>query len=292
MTSVLVTGASGYIGGRLMEHLATAGRRAHALARNAFDDASQFEGVGSVVHLAGANEVDAATDPERALLDTVRATWRVTQAAAAAGVERLVYVSTVHVYGPPDESALLSENLLPAPHGSYAVARLASEHIIDAADIDAVVLRMTNSVGAPHNVAVRRWTLVANDLCRQAATTGTMRLRTDGSQWRDFVPMSDAVRILAATTDPAAVPAGTYNLGSGVPTTVRQLAELVGDAFEELTGERPLLEAPELRADPPKPYYVSVRRLADLGLYADGNLADAVAETARFCLEHASELGA
>ena len=41
--------------------------------------------------------------------------------------------------------------------------------------------------------AVDRWTLVANDLCRQAVTTGALALRTTGTQWRDFVALDDVV---------------------------------------------------------------------------------------------------
>src|SRR3546814_5587857 len=83
-----------------------------------------------------------------------------------------------------------------------------------------------------------RWTLVAADLCRSAVSTGELVLRSTGQQWRDFIGLADVVRAIAASTDPAKVPAGTYNLASGTSTTVRELAELVQDRVEARTGKR------------------------------------------------------
>src|SRR3546814_8649299 len=80
-----------------------------------------------------------------------------------------------------------------------------------------------------------RWTLVAADLCRSAVSTGELVLRSTGQQWRDFIGLADVVRAIAASTDPAKVPAGTYNLASGTSTTVRELAELVQDRVEART---------------------------------------------------------
>jgi UDP-glucose 4-epimerase len=292
VSAVVITGARGYIGGRLVGHLETRGDHSLRLIdrSNAGDLKEACAGADAVVHLAGANEILTAENPEEALAETVSTTWQTARAAAEGGVRRFVYVSTVHVYGAALEGAVLDERVLPAPRGAYAVARLASEHAAGSHDVDLVVLRLTNAVGAPDRPDVQRWTLVANDLCRQAALTGALRLRSHGWQWRDFVPMADVVGILEAALDPPAVPAGTFNLGSGTPTTVRGLAELVQDAFESLTGERPPLHAPDGPDERPKTHRVSVQRLADLGLRAGGELAAAVEETASFCLAHRGEL--
>jgi len=257
-------------------------------------------GVDAVVHLAGANEVAAAEDPDRALSDTVIATAHVAEAARRAGVQRFVYVSTVHVYAASmANGTVLTEDLVPSPRHVYAIARLASEHLAAAAatpasSMDVVVFRLTNSVGAPLDPGVDRWSLVANDLCRQAATTGSLRLRTHGLQWRDFVAMADVCRILAAAMpgDRAhpCIPPGTYNLGSGEPMTVRQLAGLVQDACEGATGHRPPLVAPAPPAEALPAYSVSVGRLARLGLGARTTVRSAVEETLAFCLKHRGEL--
>ena len=244
--------------------------------------------VGTVVHLAGENEVVAATEPDRALTATIMATRHFAAAAAAAGVERVVYASTVHVYGTRlQPGADVDEETAPQPTSEYAIARLASEHLLSAltaSGIDVLAMRLTNVVGAPLDVSVDRWTLVTNDLCRQAVTTGRLRLKSSGHQYRDFVAASDVEDLLAATTN-GSIPAGTYNVGSGQPTTIRELAGIVQDRMEARTGTRPPLDAPPLPDGPtPPPYHVIVDRVRGAGPAMATPLPAAVDETVAFCL--------
>jgi len=314
---ILITGAGGYIGGRLVCSLREEARAVRALVHeqapylelganevviaNLTKDLERLRsacgGISTVVHLAGQNEVVAAQDPAAALSDTTLATLRVAEAAREAEVQRLVYLSTVHVYGRRmQEDAVLSEDLRPEPTSVYPIARLASEHLLAGfaqRGLEVVVLRLTNSVGAPIDPSVDRWSLVVNDLCRQGARDGHLELRTSGIQWRDFIPLADVCRIIgeaSRTNGGAVVPPDTYNLGSGTPITIRDIAGLVQDAFERLTGTRPGLEAPPPPPERPRPYHVSVQRLADCDLVASTPLEQAVEETASFCLAHRDEI--
>jgi UDP-glucose 4-epimerase len=295
---VAVTGASGFLGSRILGSLA--GQEPVALVRKpvAWLDARQVDvdlleptdrvaealaGVSAVVHLAGHNEVVAASDPDRALAETIVIGRHVAEAARLAGVQRFVYVSTVHVYGARlVDGAVIDEDVVPAPRSAYAVARLAVEHLV-AALPDAVVLRLTNAVGAPVHPDVNRWTLVAADLCRTAVATGVVQLHSTGQQWRDFIALDDVARMVVAATDVALVPQGTYNVASGHPLTVRALAELVQDRVEARTGSRPELVAPSPTGPDPEPYRVDPGRLAALGLTASVPLADAVDDIISLC---------
>ncbi len=310
---MLVTGAGGYVGSGLVPALAQEGWdvRAALRERAPYLDGAQIvadlaedsdearracEGTDVVVHLAGENEVIAAQRPAAALAATVLATERIVEAAVAAGVRRLVYMSTMHVYGERiAEDAVLTEDLRPEPRALYAVARLASEHVASALStggMELVVLRLTNSLGAPAHPSVDRWTLVCNDLCRQGTLTERLELRSSGVQWRDFVALADVHAVVAAACRfaPPTLPPGTYNLGSGTPMTVRALARLIQDAFERQTGRRPELIAPEPEGRSPRPYTVSVERLAAHGLRATTPVEQAVEETVRFCIEHKEAL--
>lgn len=154
-----------------------------------------------------------------------------------------------------------------------------------------MVLRLSNTVGAPYDPRVDRWTIVANDLCRQGSLTNELRLRSSGVQWRDFVSLRDVCGALTAASEPEGpLPPGTYNLASGHPLTVRELAHMIQRSFERQTGSRPELHAPPPSGEPPGAYHVSVQRAAEHGLQLSAPLHDAVDETVRFCLDHRDRL--
>lgn len=247
------------------------------------------------MHLAGEDELVAAREPERALADTVRAAQRLAAACRRAGVPRIVYLSTVHVYGARMvPGAVLDEALRCEPRSAYAIARLACEHALAAAlapGTELVVLRLTNSVGAPADVSVDRWSLVANDLARAGARHGRLVLHSDGTQWRDFVALAEVCAVIAAACRPEPLAAGTYNLGSGRPRTVRELAGLVQDAFVTAGAPRPPLDAPHPAPDPPGPYRVAIDRLAAAGLAPPDTVPAAIRETVDFCLHNRDHLG-
>lgn len=303
---IAVTGAAGYVGGRVAAALGDAAR---AIVRSPVpwlprhqqvecdllgptaSITAALAGASAVVHLAGLNEVIAGTDPDRAVHETVAMAEAVRAATRAAGVRRVVYVSSVHVYGAHmAPGALLHEDLEPAPTSPYARARHLCEELI-AADpaLDAVLLRLTNAVGPPADPTIDRWTLVASDLCRSAVLDRTMVLRSTGQQWRDFIALEDACRILLGTLSDD-VPPDTYNLASGRPSTVRSLAELIQDRVELACGWRPALEGPVPTGDPDEPYTVATERLAGLGLQAELALEDAVDELVDHCVKHEAAL--
>ena len=308
MTTVLVTGAGGYIGQRLVARLVDDGVEVRALVRRpvAWPDkvagrldevvgdlvadpdlaSKALDGTDVVVHLAGANEAAMGSDPERALAETVLAAERV-----AAGAARVIYLSTIHVYGEAmREGAVIIEDTPAAPVHPYAAARLACEGVFERSGAPALLFRLTNGVGAPTRPDVQRWSLVANELCREGALSGRLTLRTSGAQWRDFIALRDVEAVVSALV-PRSFDSGIYNLGSGNSVTVRALAELIRSRFEALGEPAPELVAPPLPDNPPGPYRVDISHLAELGVTTPTPLVDAVDETVRFCLAHRSTLG-
>jgi UDP-glucose 4-epimerase len=305
MTSVLVTGAGGYIGQRITRRLAHSGVPVRALVRTSVPWPAGVDevvgdlvletdlarraamGVDTVVHLAGANEVAAAEDPEGSLTATVTAAERI----AASGAPRIIYLSTIHVYGAAlREGAVIDEATPVAPAHPYAAARLACEEVFRSSGVPSLIFRLTNGVGAPSLPDVARWSLVANELCREGATSGRLTLRTPGVQWRDFVALADVESIVHTLVAPSAFHHGLFNLGSGHSVTIRDLAAVVQDSFVDFGESRPELVAPPPPPDPPGPYTVDVRHLSSLGVAASTPLRQAIDETVRFCLDHREAL--
>lgn len=309
MNVLTVTGASGYLGGRVVKyasrfpdlHVRSVVRQPAAwlpgdvvqIENLELDGDRAVSGSDFVIHLAGANEVAASSDPDASLRDTVAGARAVAEACSRSGVSRLVYVSTVHVYGQAlQPGELVDEETTPQPRSPYAIARLAAEHTLKTCSgkTHLVILRLTNSVGAPAHPAVNRWSLVGNDLCRQVACGRAIKLKSSGQQWRDFVAMRDVVEILTACGREESIPASTYNLGSGVPTTIRGFADLVAEVAGKNGLGHPDVVAPEPEPNPPLPYRVSVGRLSALGYRARTPLDDAIAETLLFCTRHHEQL--
>jgi UDP-glucose 4-epimerase len=304
VTTVLVTGAGGYIGQRLVARLVDEGVGVRALVRrpvpwpegvdevvgDLVDDAGvaakAVAGADLVVHLAGANEAAMGSDPDRAIASTIAAAEQV----IAASPQRVIYLSTIHVYGDAlHDGAVVDESTHAVPLHPYAAARLACEEVFERSGVPTLRFRLTNGVGAPRRPDVRRWSLVANELCREGALSGRMTLRTSGAQWRDFIALRDVESIVVALID-RSFESGLFNLGSGHSVTVRSLTGLIADSFESVGEPRPELVAPPLPDEVPGAYRVDVSHLAELGLAVTTPLGDAVDETVRFCLTHREDL--
>ena len=275
---VLITGGLGYLGGRMGRHLAGTGNfdvvlgtRGLAplpplgfparLATMRFDDdaslAGAVQGMDCVVHLAAINDTRCAEDPVRALEINGVYTQRLVAAAIGAGVRRLLYVSTAHVYGAP-LAGTIDERTLPRPRHPYAISHRVAEDCVLAAhdrrEIEGVVARLSNGYGTPLWRDVPCWSLVINDLCRQAVERRRLVLESDGFQRRDFVPMPDVVRAAEHLLQlaPGQLGDGIFNLGGDAPWTIFAAAQRIAARGEALLGapipiERPA-PSPEARS--------------------------------------------
>ena len=261
---VLITGGLGYLGGRIGRHLAGTGRFDVTLGtRNtatapALDFSARIEtirlddpgslprslrGVDLLIHLAALNDAESAADPARALQVNGIQTHHLLAAAAAARVRRIFYVSTAHVYGAP-LSGTIDENTPPRPSNPYASSHRVAEEAVLAAhargDIEGVVVRLSNGYGAPLWPGVRCWTLVVNDLCRQAVERRRLVLRSDGLQRRDFVPLTDVARACEHLLNLSreACGNGLFNLGGDATWMIYECAQRVAVRCEAVLGYR------------------------------------------------------
>jgi len=142
---VLVTGASGFIGRGLVSYLLARGSEVVPVVRRASEIPNErvlnledrdawcaaLEGCDSVVHLAGRAHVmhETATDPAQAFnTANVDNTLTVARYAAAAGVPRFVFLSSVKVNGESTQPGqCFQADDPPAPQDDYARSKLAAE---------------------------------------------------------------------------------------------------------------------------------------------------------------------
>jgi UDP-glucose 4-epimerase len=287
---LLVTGARGYLGGRLLRDLP--GSRA-VLAditdADAFREALHEAGPASaLVHLAGANELVCAADITRGFLVNATSLTSVVRAAKEYGVRRVILFSTFHVYGETRDGGTISEATVPVPVHPYGITKLAGEHVARIAarrdGVELAIVRLSNGVGAPVAGDISRWSLVALDLCRQAHEHGVLALKSSGVQRRDFVSVADivaAVEVLLGA-DAATLADPVFNLGSGTTTSVRELAGIVASEYRAAYGAAVELRAPA--PDGPAPtFHYDVTKLRALGFVPHTDLHREMRETLSFC---------
>jgi UDP-glucose 4-epimerase len=255
--TVLVTGATGFVGGRLIEQWLQQGFcKVVAMTRKpdlAVFGGSRAEetivgdlatmtdqdllaachGVDCVVHLVGTTAAECQTNPITGVNTNVLGTIRIARAAKAAGVKHHIQMSTIHVYGDL-AGRLIDENTPPKPAHPYAVAHLAAEQLAQlesTSNFAVSVVRLSNAFGRPHHPAVRCWDLIANDLCRQAIETQQMFVRSSGYQERDFIPLSNVCRAVTHLIESNISGSQVYHLGSRKCLTIRELASQIENRY-------------------------------------------------------------
>jgi UDP-glucose 4-epimerase len=160
MTRVLVTGATGFCGRPLVTTLTDAGYAVRAAVRGtpspAFaraievvqadlglpvDWAPLLAGVDAVVHLAGIAHARARIPDARYDAINHQATAALAQAAHAAGVQDLVFVSSVRAQSGSAADRVVTERDAPAPTDAYGRSKLAAEAAVAASGVPFTILR-------------------------------------------------------------------------------------------------------------------------------------------------------
>lgn len=259
----LVTGAAGFLGAHVTRALVAAGARVTALVRpttdpwrlaplrddlelvhadaRALGDASLSHRLGRhdvVYHLAAAG-VDQRQQDAAAIVDVnVGGTTAALEHASRAGVGRFVYCGSCFEYG---EGTAAREDRLPHPLNEYAASKSAGWLLAHAhgrrTGLDVVTLRPFTVYG-PLEAPQRLVPFVIG----RALAGGRIEL-TGGRQTRDWVHADDAAEAFLRAGEVDGVAGSTFNVCTGVETSVRALVELV----VALTGER---ATPEFGARP------------------------------------------
>jgi UDP-glucose 4-epimerase len=141
-------------------------------------------GCDALVHAAGVTDEDFR-QPGAAAAKVERGARALLDAARDAGIGRLAYFSSAHVYGPLE--GVIDETHALDPRSDYARAHVATESLFRDAAGSVLLARPCAVYGMPPALErFARWSLIPFDFPRQALG-GRIVLKSAGTQRRNFV---------------------------------------------------------------------------------------------------------
>ncbi len=268
----LVTGGAGFIGSNLVRALLARGDDVRVLDNFSTGNRSNLaellgevelvegelrsyervhnavRGVEVVFHLGALGSVPRSVqDPLTSGAVNVEGALNVLLAARDEGVRRVVYASSSSIYGNQAELPL-RETMAPDPISPYGVAKLAAERYCVSftrvySSFETVVLRYFNVFG-PRQDPRSQYAAVVPLFVTAIAAGEPVTIFDDGEQSRDFTYVDNVVAANLLAVDAPGASGRIFNISSGAPATVNELAETIGR----------LLDKPvERRYLPPRP---------------------------------------
>lgn len=255
MAKYLVTGGCGFIGSHLADALLAAGCQVRILddlstgrlsnapsaAELMIGDASDplvsfraLEGMDGCFHLAAVASVERANQhwfqTHRVNLS---ATIALLEASKAHGRLPMVYASSAAVYG-DNQDVPLTEQAATRPLTAYGADKLGCEqHARVAGGVHGVPttgLRFFNVYGDRQDPK-SPYSGVISIFCDRLAAGQGVTIFGDGGQERDFIHVSDVVARLMQAMDNVSVTAPVFNVCTGKPTVIGDLAHIIADVL-------------------------------------------------------------
>ncbi len=247
---ILVTGSSGFIGSSVVRNLIESGRFVRPTSRRSIDKLTSefgtpvirfdileniesqkevFHNVKTLIHCASPNDIQSR-DSDGGMQLAVLGTFSLIEAAVRHGVKRIIFLSTLQVYG-TELSGLVNESSPINCESPYGLNHYLGEEICRLASrlhgIDIVAIRPSNVYGMPCASTVSRSTLVPMCFISEALTEGSLTIRSSGLQRRNFVSLYEVSEIIKVILD--RFPKGFHivNAVSSWHPTILDIAQMV-----------------------------------------------------------------
>jgi UDP-glucose 4-epimerase len=260
--TVLVTGATGYIGSSVTEYIDNhTNHEVQVLCRDLPDYFSDWENrftvlesdirdrerleevigsdVDQIVHLAAFNDIDTADNPKQSLLVNGYGTRNVLAVADKIDCSNLIYFSTQKVYGYNLTGEFTTQSPIRCQDDyalTHAVAEQYCQMYSKTTDLTTHVVRPSNVFGAPVHHNIDRWTLVPATFCHSVCEDGELRLRSSGRQTRDFVDLGFVNESLDKLLRSSNKGHNIYNITSETQLSIYEVAEIVQSVAEDILG--------------------------------------------------------
>lgn len=251
LKQIIVTGGAGFIGSHLVDRLIELGHKVTIydnlstgkkkyinpkvhFIKTDLSKPTKFVRADVIFHLAALPRIERSFDQPLATHEAnVTATLNVLREASRIKAKRLIFSSSSSVYGKIKKKDLPVKETHPCnPESPYAAQKLISEIYCSLFNrqfgLDIAILRYFNVYG-PRQPTTGAYKLVIPVFLEQKAQGKPLTIYGDGKQTRDFTYTSDAVdAAIAALRVQKKLNAEIINIGSGTPTSILKLANLIG----------------------------------------------------------------
>jgi UDP-glucose 4-epimerase len=312
--TVLLTGGFGNLGGRITAAIAATNRwniklisRSALTAPNWAQDAEIIrldltkrppvsticDGVDAVIHLAALDDTAAKNNVELANYLSGNATQYLIENATRFNVDRILFMSTAHVYADSLIGNISEESITSSTH-PYATSHMLGEQaLINAKDlVTGVRIRCANGFGYPIDSSTELKNTLMNDLCQQVVQTGVITLRSSGTQPRNFVPFSDvaAATIHLLELDKTQLGDGLFNVGCTSSCSVLAMAHLVAERARQVLGvDCPIVRPDSAEKTEPQMLDYSISKLLATGFSPSNSVDEEIDGLLRSCFERQSK---
>jgi len=177
--------------------------------------------VDAIIHAAFDVQGAFGRDPMSFVESNVLATARLLSAARDHGISRFFYVSSAAVYG--HERSPEARRVI-APATLYGLIKLLNERLVrsfcEDAGISFTTFRLFNLFGGDDRFSV------IHRLDRAVGGKEPFVLNNGGNDWRDFIHVDDAARIIVAVVNSGRFP-GEIDVGTGCATRIADIVDFV-----------------------------------------------------------------
>ena len=181
----------------------------------------------AVIHFASISSVfRSIVEPEIVNTINVTGTLNMLNLCIKEEVQCFIFASSAAVYG-GDRNRPLQENDSLHPLSPFAASKIAGEAYCKAYNetygLNTIILRFMNIYGPRITKVYRR---VCSKFAEATIRNEPLVIAGDGKQTRDFTYVTDAINAILLALNKKDIKGETFNIGTGKPTTINQLANL------------------------------------------------------------------